>query len=150
MRRAKQSVLKLFLPVFIALSVFTLNTFGQEQKDKPEVKKTKIKPYQEVITKEAKSSTGVFTIHNVENKWYYEIPRQELGRLFLWVSQIKKTQSKLGYGGISYNNQVVKWERKNDRILLRQIQYALVADEQKAVYNAVDASTFPPILMAFD
>ena len=150
MKRARQSVLRLSITVFIVISFLSLNIFGQEQKEKPEVKKPKIKSYQEVITKEAKSNVGVFTIHHVDNKWYYEIPQKELGRLFLWVSQIKKTQSKLGYGGISYNNQVVKWEKRNDQILLRQIQYAIVADEQKAVYNAVNSSTFPPILMAFD
>lgn len=140
------SILLIVLCTFLSVTALS----GQDQKEKPEAKKSKIKSYTEVITKDAKSSQGVFTVHYVDGKWYYEIPENELGRLFLWVSQIRKVQSKLGYGGISYNNQVVRWDKRNDQILLKQIQYTLVADEEKAVYHGVDASTFPAILMAFD
>lgn len=111
---------------------------------------TKMKPYGDIITPQAISRAGVFTVHNVGDKWYYEIPRHETGRLFLWVSQIARNQTKVGFGGQAFNNKVVRWDRKNDRILLRQIQYSIVADEQKAVYNAVSAATFPTILMSFD
>ncbi len=45
---------------------------------------------------------------------------------------------------------MVRWERRGDKIFLRQIQYRIVADEEKSVYNAVSAATFPPILKAFD
>ena len=31
-----------------------------------------IKPYDEVITDEAESDDGVFTVHNVDDKFYYE------------------------------------------------------------------------------
>ncbi len=135
--------------IIVALTASTI--FAQEQKPaQPDAKKAKTKPYAEVITKDARTDEGVFTVHKVDNKWYYEISKKEIGRLFLWVSTIKKSQSKQGYGGISHYNQVVRWDKKDDQIHLRQIQYALVADEQKAIYNAVDASTFPPILYAFD
>lgn len=40
------------------------------------------KPYDKVITKDAKSSSGVFTIHKVNSKTYYEIPAMELGKDF--------------------------------------------------------------------
>lgn len=134
--------------LFLLVFNFDSSLFAQEQK--PEAKKSKIKSYSEVVTKEAKTGKGVFNVHFVDGKWFYEIPKSEIGRLFLWVSQIKKVQSRLGYGGISYNNQVVRWDKRNDQIMLRKIQYTIVADEEKAVYNAVDASTFPPILMTFD
>jgi hypothetical protein len=144
-----QSQMNGFLTLVIIV-IFGFNSLAISQEQKPEIKKSKIKSYSEVITKDAKSSKGVFTVHFVDGKWFYEIPKGEIGRLFLWVSQIKKAQSKLGYGGISYNNQLVRWDKRNDQILLRRVQYAIVADEEKAVYNAVDASTFPPILMSFD
>lgn len=137
----------------ILLAFVTLNTnllLGQEQKDRQEPKKSKIKTYEEVIVKDAKTSKGIFNIHKVESKWYYEIPNKELGSLFLWVTQLKKVPAKMGYGGVAYNNQVVKWERNNDQILLRRMIYSVIANEDSAVYKAVDASTFPPILMAFD
>ena len=35
-----------------------------------------IKPYDKVITKEAKSDEGVFTVHRIKEKVYYEIPEE--------------------------------------------------------------------------
>jgi hypothetical protein len=58
-----------------------------------------LRPYEEVITNEAKSKTGVFTVHQVKDKYYYEIPKNELGREFLWNTQIAKTTLGAGYGG---------------------------------------------------
>jgi len=58
-----------------------------------------IKPYDRVITKEAKSDEGIFTVHRVKEKVYYEIPKKELGRDFLWVTQIARTTLGVGYGG---------------------------------------------------
>jgi hypothetical protein len=113
-------------------------------------KKPKFKPYDEVVTEKAETSVGVFRTHLVEEKLYYEIPGRELGRLFLWVTQIAQNQTGKGFGGQAVNNQVVKWERRADRVLLRRVQYESVADEKLAVYNAVSAATYPPILAAFD
>ena len=35
-----------------------------------------IRPYDRVITKEAKSDDGLFTVHRIGDRLYYEIPRQ--------------------------------------------------------------------------
>src|SRR5713101_6085975 len=50
-----------------------------------------IRPYDRVITKDATSKTGVFGVHRIKDRLYYEIPKEQLGREFLWVSQIKST-----------------------------------------------------------
>lgn len=147
------STLKWILFLLLCISFTGISAFAQEQRERPaapEAKKPKMKSYEEVITKDAKTFKGVFNVHKVDNKWYYEIPKNEIGRLFLWVSTIKKNQSLVGYGGISHNSNVVRWDKENGQILLRQIQYAIVADSNKAVYNGVDASNFPPILNSFD
>ena len=49
------------------------------------------RPYDRVITKDAKSKSGIFTVHQVKNNWFYEIPKGELGKEFLWVNQIART-----------------------------------------------------------
>jgi len=87
-----------------------------------------IKPYDKVITKDAKSDTGVFTVHRIKDKVYYEIPKRELDKDFLWVSQIARTTLGVGYGGQSAGNHVVRWERRGNRILLRSVSYEVVAD----------------------
>ena len=108
------------------------------------------KPYDRVITKEAKSDEGVFTIHTIKEKVYYEIPKSELGKEFLWVSQIAKTTLGAGYGGQAAGNRVVKWERKGNRILLRNVAYDVVADPKLPVARAVAAANNDTIIMAFN
>jgi hypothetical protein len=65
----------------------------------PGSREPEIKPYDRVITKDAKSDEGVFTVHRVKDKIYYEIPKKEFDKEFLWVSQIAKTTLGVGYGG---------------------------------------------------
>ena len=109
-----------------------------------------IRPYDRVITKDAKSDDGVFTVHRLKDRIYYEIPRERLGREFLWVSQIAKTTLGAGYGGQAAGNRVVKWERRGDRILLRSVSYDVVADPGTPISKAVDAANYNPIVAAFN
>ena len=115
----------------------------QEQSPEP-------RPYERVITTDAKSDEGVFTIHTIKDKVYYEIPKSELGKEFLWVSQIAKTTLGVGYGGQAAGNRVVRWERKGNRILLRNIVYDVVADPKLPVSRAVQAANNDTIIMAFN
>jgi hypothetical protein len=109
-----------------------------------------IKPYDRVITKDAMTHGGVFTIHQIGDKLYYEIPKAELGREFLWVSQIARTTLGVGYGGQAAGNRVVRWERRNNRVLLRNVSYDVVADPSLPIARAVQASNNDTILMAFN
>jgi Domain of unknown function (DUF5118) len=86
------------------------------------------RPYDRVITKEAKSDTGLFTVHRIGDRLYYEIPANQLNREFLWVSQIARTTVGAGQGGQAVGNRVVKWERRNNRVFLRGVSYDIVAD----------------------
>jgi len=122
---------------------------GQERPGRPE-QQPEIKPYDRVITKEAKSDEGIFTIHTVKEKVYYEIPKSELMKEFLWVSQIARTTLGVGYGGQAAGNRVVKWERKGNRILLRNVSYDVVADPKLPVSRAVQAANNDTIIMAFN
>ena len=109
-----------------------------------------IRPYDRVITSEAQSDEGVFTVHRIKDRLYYEIPKDRLGREFLWVSQIAKTTLGAGHGGQAAGNRVVKWERRGDRILLRAVSYDIVADSGAPIARAVDAANYHPIVMAFN
>ena len=55
---------------------------GQERPGRSE-QSAEPKPYERVITKDAKSDTGVFTVHSIKDKVYYEIPKDELNKEFL-------------------------------------------------------------------
>ncbi|MCH2448576.1 MAG: zinc-dependent metalloprotease [Gracilimonas sp.] len=94
---------------------------------------------------------GLFTIHNSEGKLFYEIPDSLLGRDMIILSRIAKTAQGLGWGGDRLApQQVVRWEKKNGRILLRGVSYDNSSSEDKPIYQAVENSNFPTIIEAFD
>ena len=110
----------------------------------------RIRPYDQVITKEAKSDEGVFTVHRIKDRIYYEIPVKELGREFRWVAQIARTTLGVGYGGQAMGSRVVRWERRGDRILLRSVDYAIVANHGTPISRAVEAANNDIIIQAFN
>jgi hypothetical protein len=105
--------------------------------------------YDAVITKDAKSKTGVFTVHEIKEKYYYEIPKSELNREFLLVTQIARTTAGVGYGGQFVSERVVRWERNANKINLRQINYDVVADAKTPISLAVKAANNDTIIMSF-
>ncbi len=117
---------------------------------KPPEKKDGPKPYAEIITKEAKSDSGLFIAHRIKLKLYYEIPVKEIGKEYLLVSSQEKVQTGLGYGGDNLNYQVVRWDRSGDRVILRSILYASVAADSMPVYYSVEKANFAPILAILD
>jgi hypothetical protein len=102
-----------------------------------------------VITKDAKTKAGVFKVHQVKDKFYYEIPKAEMGKEFLWVTQIAKTTNGVGYGGQALGNRVVRWEINENRVFLRNINYSVVADPKTPISEAVRNANNDTILMAF-
>jgi hypothetical protein len=106
-------------------------------------------PYDKVITKDARSKKGVFAVHQVKDKYYYEIPKGELNKEFLWVTQIARTTLGVGYGGQALGNRVVRWERNGNKINLRSVNYSVVADPKKPIAQAVHAANNDSILMTF-
>ena len=82
---------------------------------KPKPKKGDIQPYNKVITKDAKSDEGLFTVHKVDDNYYYEINDSLFEREMLMVSRIAKTASGIGFGGGKFNEQVLRWQKKTKR-----------------------------------
>lgn len=142
--------MKLCLVAFLAVAAAAQESQTTQERPSRRDPEPEIRPYEKVITKDAKSTPGVFTVHRIKNKVYYEIPKKELGKDFLWVSQIARTTLGAGYGGQAIGNRVVRWERHNDQVLLRSISYEVVADEKLPIARAVQAANNQTILMAFN
>ncbi|WP_298898027.1 zinc-dependent metalloprotease [uncultured Psychroserpens sp.] len=107
------------------------------------------KPYNKVITKDAKSDKGLFTVHTLDDKYFYEIPDSLFDREMLMVTRISKTASGLGFGGGKQNEQVLRWQRKGKKVILRVVSYNVVADDSLPVSEAVVNSNFEPVLYTF-
>ncbi len=108
------------------------------------------KPYKEVITAKAKSKDGLFKVHQVENKFFYEIPEFLLGRDMLMVTTIAKTADGIGYGGERTNTLMLRWEKNNDDILLKVVSVNNYAADSLPIATAVKNSNLEPILQKFD
>ncbi|GLU43752.1 glutaminyl-tRNA synthetase [Muricauda sp. NBRC 101325] len=121
-----------------------------EQKAEAKPKPGDIQPYDKVITKDAKTDTGLFAVHNVDDKHYYEIPDSLFNREMLMVTRISKTADGIGFGGGKINTQVLRWEKKPKKVLLRVSSYENVAADSLPVHEAVVNSNFEPVLYAFD
>lgn len=141
--------------VLISSCSSTKQTTSKNSKDKSSQRAPdrggddEMKPYSEVITKDAKSDDGLFSVHEVDDSYYYEIPDSLLGREMLVVSRAAKTADNMGYGGEKNNTQTVRWQQRGDQVLLRHVSYENVADSSEAVYQAVRNSNFEPIIKTF-
>jgi hypothetical protein len=107
------------------------------------------RPYDQVITKEARTDDGVFKVHRIGEQLFYEIPKAELGREFLWVTQIKRNAAGR-LGGEAAGNRVVRWDLVGNRVLLRLIDYSIVADPSTPIARAVSDANNPAIIRAFN
>jgi hypothetical protein len=112
--------------------------------------KTGPKKYDEVITKEARSDSGLFIVHRLKGKLYYEIPFSRLGAQMILVSTQARAQAGVGYGGDGIARRVVTWDRIDERIMLRSKSFVSVAADSLPVSYAVEKATNQPILMAFE
>jgi hypothetical protein len=111
------------------------------------------KPYKDVITAKAKSSTGLFTVHKVEEKYYFELPDSLLNRQIMAITRFSKVAGGAGvYGGELANQQVVRFEKGPDnKVFMRVVTVISVAnDSTQPIYKAVSNSNLDPIAAAFD
>lgn len=115
------------------------------------------KPYKDVITDKAKTSRGFFTVHKVDDKYYFELPPKLLGRDILVINRVSKSsvespKSFLGYAGDRISENVIRFEKgPNNKIFLKNISYNVnPVDSTKPMYKSVLNSNIQPIAMAFD
>ena len=117
-------------------------------------KETKIKEYDQVITKKAISDDGLFKSHKVDDKYYFEIPNTLLNKEMLLVSRIAKLPSGLGGGyvnaGSSVNEQLIVWEKFQDKVLIKVKSFASIANDTLPINISVKANNYEPTLFAFD
>lgn len=116
---------------------------------KAKPKKGAIKPYDKVVTKDAKTDEGLFKVHTIDGKYLYEIPDSLFDREMLMVTRISKTASGIGFGGGKQNTQVLRWQKKDKKVALRVVSHSVVAADSLPVHEAVVNSNFEPVLYTF-
>jgi len=110
------------------------------------------KPYKEVITEKAISHPGLFTVHKVEDKWYFEIPDSIFDRDILVSTRFDKTSPGGNYGGEQVSQEAIRWEKgPSHTVFLNVLTIVNVAaDSSQPIAMAVRNSNMNPIAAAFD
>jgi|694.fasta_scaffold01717_11 hypothetical protein len=117
--------------------------FGAAQRQGP-------KAYKDVITSKAVTKQGLFTVHKVEDKYYFEIADSIFGREILSVVRFAKVPAGAGYGGEIANQQSISFEKgPNNTVFLRTITLVNQAAENQDIYKAVTNSNLNAIASAF-
>ena len=153
----KNNYQNLLLIFFLSISFFNNNVYSQSKDDLIEAikeanndgKDQGLKKYSSLITKDAVSDKGLFDVHKIKDKYYFEINDSLIGREMLMVTRIAKTAAGIGFGGGKQNTQVLRWQKKDSKILLRVVSHNVVANDSLPVSEAVVNSNFEPILHSF-
>ena len=126
-------------------------TGGRQGGVPPTLGEPQPRPYNRVITAQAKSREGLIKTHRINSRLFFEIPRGTLNKEMLLVPRASRMPVNQGYGGQQVaQSRVLRWERRDNRVLLRSVSYATVADSTTPIYQAVRSSNFEPILAAFN
>jgi hypothetical protein len=114
--------------------------------------KTGPKPYKEIITGKAKTTKGLFTVHKIDEKYFFELDEALFGREIMAITRYSKVAGGGGtYGGELANQQVLKFEKgPENKVFVRVVTVISVADSTQPIYKAVRNSNLDPIAASFD
>ncbi|MDI9357573.1 MAG: zinc-dependent metalloprotease [Phycisphaerales bacterium] len=108
--------------------------------------------FKDLITNGSITKAGLFTVYQVNDKYYFAIPDSLLNKEILSVTRfIKVPAGGRIYGGEKVNYLTLQFEKgPNKNIFLRVLAVFSEADSSDAIYKAVKNSTLNTIVAAFD
>ncbi len=144
---------RLVLCAAAIVALLALSPHGQTQEGPSKgkgatTKASDLKKYDDVITKDFTTQSGLFAVHRLDEKVYFEIPQEKLGRLFLWQAEVAKGPGGGSWGGASLGNAVLKFERRGSKLYVWKVGFAKRSDG-KAVQHAVEAASTDAIIAVF-
>jgi hypothetical protein len=113
---------------------------------------TSVRAYDQVVTRDAMTRAGLFTVHRIGDRLLFEIPDSLLDRDMLLISRVASTPTGLNQaipGGSAVAQHLVRWQRNGTRILLRNPSTVNIADDSLPIALSVRSNNFPPILHSF-
>lgn len=94
---------------------------------------------------------GLFDVQRQGNDWFFHVPDSLLGRPILCTTRYIATPVGINiHGGELANEQVVYWEKKENKLLLRAYMFDAVAPEGSSIAQAVRNSNESPLLATLD
>jgi hypothetical protein len=114
------------------------------------------KPYKEVITGKAITTKGMFTLHKIDDKYFFEIPADMFERDILVVSRLSKAaagfRTGASYAGDQINSNTVRFEKgPSNRVYLKRTSFQEIGrDSTEGMYRNVMNSNIQPIGASFE
>ncbi len=117
-----------------------------------------LKAYKDVITAKAVTDEGLFSVHKIDDKFYFEIPDTLFNRDILVVNRMSKAPAGMrmggffGYAGDDIGRSVIQFQKgPNNKVFIRTISFAeYTKDSTSPMYTAVNKSNVQPISASFD
>ena len=142
-----------FLTLYSIFILLSFSSYSQEEEkneeSENEKKEKKEKTYSDIINDKAKTDIGLFDVHKVEDKFYYEINDTLLGRDMLMVTRIVNMSKEIPINRHKMSEQVLSWQKFDNKILLKEISYSNYASDSLAIKEAVSNANFEPIIASF-
>ncbi|KAF2328681.1 zinc-dependent metalloprotease [Flavobacterium ginsenosidimutans] len=143
------------LIIFLIMLSSWQHGFAQTPEKKADSTSTQPKgmqAYSKIITDKAKNKSGLFTVSQVDTKYYFQIPDSLFNRYMLVVTRYLSTPEGMGiFGGEKANEQTIYFEKgTNNTVFLRSLQYRQdVRSADSMLAKALAGSNENPIVAAF-
>ncbi|HEY0743962.1 MAG TPA: zinc-dependent metalloprotease [Chryseosolibacter sp.] len=112
--------------------------------------------YYNLLRNKSITRKGLFTVHKVNDNYYFEVPDSLLGREILVVGRIAQGAAGVrpgytGYAGDQIGSTIIRFEKgPGHKLFLRRITYQDHAgDTSHAMYDAVVRSNLQPLVASF-
>ncbi len=143
----------LFL-LLLCTCVPALNSLhAQDDEEKTEKSDKEDKDSYKDLVEDAQTQEGLFGVIMKDGKTYFELPMSLLEEEILVVSRISGHVKGLNFGGAGMKSrpqQVVRWQKHGEKLLLRSVSFNSVASPDLPVYQSVKNNNYEPIVAAFD
>lgn len=128
----------------------TVKTVRADSVAKKETQK-KESDYEKLIKKGGSVNEGVFTVRHIEDKWYFEVPEEMMGRLFMAVTRLTAVpQGAPKFTGEMVHQASFYLEQRDEKtILLRIYKLRASVNENDNIAKTVKTSTTDPISQVF-
>lgn len=121
-----------------------------EKSNTDKKKEEKLSDYAKLIKKGGSVQKGLFTVRHIEDKWYFEVPQDKLGKLFLIVTRFTAVPAGFQYNiGEEVNENVVYLEKHANALWLRSYVNNVETSEGSDISQSVEKASVNPIVANF-
>ncbi|MDX2065162.1 MAG: zinc-dependent metalloprotease [Fimbriimonadaceae bacterium] len=121
------------------------------EEDKPQPKPGEPKPYKDVITKEAVTQEGLYKVHRIDDKVYWEVPESAFGTELLWQTEVAELPplGPFSYPGTNVGTRIVTFTKRGHKVYLRNVDHSMRAVGDLGSRLGVAMNTVSPIIYDF-